>query len=106
MTDSPLLVRRIWQVDNDSFAIAWKDGQVQRFTLKNLQEHCPCALCTEAREQRVASPQPKGSVSCTHVESVGRYALRVQFTTGCSHGIYNFSLLRKLGLPYSETHSL
>ena len=30
------------------------------------------------------------------VQSVGRYALKVDFTTGCSHGIYDYELIRKI----------
>jgi DUF971 family protein len=33
-------------------------------------------------------------VQAIKIEGVGRYALRFQFSSGCSHGIYDFDLLR------------
>lgn len=98
---TPLFVRRIWQVDNDRFAIAWQDGVVQLFHLKTLQELCPCAACTTSREKK-ASSSTSEKVSCSSIQNVGRYALRIHYTTGCAHGIYSFSYLKNLGTSFIE----
>ena len=36
-------------------------------------------------------------VEALQIVNVGRYALKIDFTKGCSRGIYPFSLLRSLG---------
>ena len=35
------------------------------------------------------------NVRATKLWSVGRYALQIAFTSGCSQGIYHFSYLRR-----------
>jgi len=36
-------------------------------------------------------------VKAYRITSVGRYALRIEYTFGCSAGIYDYDLLRVLG---------
>lgn len=80
------------QIDRQSFSISWSDGLVQKYTLENLQAHCPCAACTENRAH-----SPETGLSARSISPVGRYAIRIEFTSGCSHGIYSFDTLRKIG---------
>ncbi|MDP1835593.1 MAG: P-loop NTPase [Chlamydiales bacterium] len=68
--------------------MSWSDGNVQTYRLSDLQQRCPCAGCVEA-----GHPPTDPEVGCTQVTSVGRYALRIQFTSGCSKGIYTFDML-------------
>lgn len=97
MSSSPILVRDIKQKDNHTFSITWSDGIEQSFKLSMLQRVCPCAGCRELKEQTQSSrPTIKEDVRATFVRSVGRYALQIQFTSGCSNGIYSFDMLRQL----------
>lgn len=86
-----ILMKRIEQNDRKTFTITWSDGKMHSFTLDRLQHHCPCAGCQE--KEKIVNRE----VSATRIVSVGRYALKVSFTSGCSAGIYDYSLLRKLG---------
>ncbi|CRX39034.1 DUF971 domain-containing protein [Estrella lausannensis] len=94
-----LFLKKIWQLDNFSFGIEWSDGKSMAYKLDDLQRTCPCALCMEGRSKGGASLP--GEVSATGIESVGRYAIKIRFTRGCSLGIYDFDLLYSLGKEIS-----
>lgn len=93
----PHYICKIWQEDNYSFSIEWNDGQVQTFRLSDLQRSCPCANCTDENTGK-SLVDPKtvdDNVRAVAIRSVGRYGLRIQFTAGCSTGIFSFDRLRE-----------
>lgn len=65
------------------------EGKWHPLLLKELQKQCPCARCE--KEKRVAD-----QVSLLEFSSVGMYAIRITFSSGCSQGIYPFALLKKV----------
>ena len=83
-------ISKVVQKDRQHFSIEWTDGVKIDYNLPFLQEHCPCARCLEHRN---VDP----SVSARKIKSVGRYALQIEFTSGCSKGIYSFEFLRGIG---------
>jgi DUF971 family protein len=89
-------IYNIWQKDRYTFCIEWSDGQLSEYRLSDLQKRCPCAGCSDEQTgQRLASaPQVDDEVRAKRLVNVGRYALRIEFTTGCSSGIYSFDRLR------------
>lgn len=87
-----LAIRKIFQKDPYHFVIEWKDGERGVYHLASLQKACPCARCLEE------GGQADEDVQAVHIKSVGRYALRVQFTSGCNQGIYSYRFLKN----YSE----
>lgn len=94
----PLFVHQIWQKDNYTFSIQWNDGSTQDFRLCDLQRNCPCAHCNdEMTGKRLVDPKnvPQ-DLRAVAIRSMGRYGLRIQFTSGCSMGIYSFDRLRKM----------
>jgi DUF971 family protein len=95
---SPLLIKRIWQKNNHTFCIEWHDHHIGEYRLSDLQKKCPCAACLDATSGKRLNPENtvREDVRAQKVVSVGRYALRIFFTTGCSNGIYDFALLRNL----------
>ncbi len=84
-----IFVQKIHQIDNYSFAIHWMDQTVDQFLLSDLQKHCPCIQCCE--KENVVQKE----VRARQITSVGSYALRIEFTSGCSRGIFTFHFLRK-----------
>lgn len=94
----PLAVRKISQKNNHVFEIEWSDGVVQDFLLSDLQKACPCAQCTDEVSGRslVDPSMISDDVRALFIRSVGRYGLRIQYTSGCSTGIYSFDRLRKM----------
>lgn len=98
MTKQPSLVRKIFQKDNHSFTIEWNDGCTVSYRLSDLQKLCPCAACIdEVTGKRILDINSvKENLKAIRISSVGRYALRIQFSSGCSNGIYDFDFLRKM----------
>lgn len=78
----------IRQAGNHIFTITWNDGLEYSYRLCDLQRRCPCAGCQETVSH------VDEDVQAIRIVSVGRYALRIDFTLGCSAGIYSYDLLR------------
>lgn len=100
MKQPPVFVTSIRQKDNHSFIIEWGDRVSQTYRLSELQRRCPCANCHDPSTGRqIQQPQEQlaDDVRAVRITSVGRYALRIQFTKGCSLGIYSYAMLRELG---------
>ncbi len=92
MNESPLFILSIEQKDNHTFTIQWSDEKTCDYNLKALQTHCPCAKCKETPPKNMENKD----VRAISIKSVGRYALQIKFTFGCSNGIYSYFLLRQL----------
>ena len=92
-----IFLKNIRQKNNHAFAIEWSDGKVFDYELSELQKNCPCALCVDQKDgKRLLDPSSiKSDVRARKIISVGRYALKIQFTSGCSMGIYSFEMLRE-----------
>ena len=58
-------------------------------SLALIQENCPCARCKIKKKCAV-------DVALLEFSRVGRYAVRLTFSSGCSQGIYPLSLLQRL----------
>ncbi len=86
------LVRDIKQEDNFTFAIEWSDGKTCHYRLSDLQKCCPCASCHEIKDKII-----NRDVQAKRIVTIGRYALRIEFTSGCSSGIYGYDMLRSIG---------
>lgn len=94
----PLSIKSIRQKDNLTFVIVWNDGIEQDFRLSELQKNCPCANCVDENtgQRMVDVKSIKEDVRAISIRNVGRYALQIRFTAGCSTGLYSFEYLRQL----------
>lgn len=99
MRHTPIMIKKIEQVDNESFKIEWSDGIAERYRLDVLQRMCPCAQCYDPATGKRLNAREDAShpIRAAKIENVGRYAIRIHFTSGCTKGIYSFSLLRAIG---------
>jgi len=84
-----LKIAKIWQEDPYHFLIQWTDGAMQRYHLGSLQRHCPCQRCREGKKTGEFA-----QIKAKKIVSVGNYALRILFETGCVQGIYTYELLK------------
>ena len=87
--------------------IVWKDGHESKYSFPFLRDACPCALCDDEREKSDRKPGepaklPAGALPMfkekarpSHVEPVGRYALRFNWNDGHDLGIYSWPFLRE-----------
>lgn len=99
MNRFPPSIKNIFQIDHQRFQIDWSDGVLGLYLLSELQKLCSCAGC---RDEVTGQPNPSlyvdEKVSAVSLKSVGRYALKIQFSSGCSAGIYSFEQLHRLAL--------
>ncbi len=72
------------------------------YRLSDVQKICSCALCRDERtgEALVDESQIDPNVCAKKIVNVGRYALKIEFTSGCSKGIYPFE--RLYGMAYDS----
>lgn len=98
MKPPPVFIKKIYQKDNVTFCIEWSDGLASDFRLGALQKRCPCAQCYDPKtgKQLCKEEDLDSHVRALRMTNVGRYALRLQFQSGCSKGIYSFAMLRQL----------
>lgn len=87
-----LSIKKISQGERKQLTIEWNDGQLMNIRLNKLQKQCPCANCKEYKQ-----PDPDENVDALKIYTVGRYALRIDYSSGCSAGIYSFEILRAIG---------
>lgn len=81
---------RILEKDLSSPNLEIKIGQLwSKISLHELQKRCPCARC---KIQKKCDE----NVSLLEFSLVGRYAIKVSFSSGCSRGIYPITLLEEL----------
>jgi len=92
-------------VSDDCLQIDWSNGEIRRYAVGELRDHCPCATC---REKRKAGPPPATSLPIlqpaetqplriVHMEPMGRYAYAIHFSDGHNTGLYTLELLTELG---------
>ena len=91
-------VDKILQKDKHTFTVIWSDHKACDFRLDELQKQCPCAGCRDevTGKSLVDVSLIPQDLRAHNIEPVGKYALRIQFMSGCSKGIYSFDYLRKL----------
>ncbi|MGZ3633044.1 MAG: DUF971 domain-containing protein [Parachlamydiaceae bacterium] len=93
-----LAIQHIKQVDAHRFQIIWNDGREAVYRLNDLQRKCPCAGCVDEAtgERRVLENEVQADVRAKTLQSVGRYGLKIQFTSGCSSGVYDYTMLYEM----------
>ena len=85
--------------------ISWNDGHRSAYSLSDLRQACPCALCRKVGRDQAAKGGPEvslkvfpaaGPATLVKVEQVGRYALKFHWSDGHQAGIYRYEYLRGL----------
>ena len=87
--------------------IDWHGGHRSEYSLAYLRDECPCATCTGAHgtepqksnysaEPKTLFPMYKPTLKMLHVEPIGQYAVRIDWSDGHNTGIYSFDHLRKI----------
>lgn len=86
---------------NDTLAVVWSDGHESYHDCETLRRRCPCATCQgEANVLSPARPAPAAYTAASFVlrgwQSVGGYAIQLQWADGHQTGLYSFDYLRQL----------
>ncbi len=89
---------KIEQRDARTLAILWSDGVESLFDVRALRLACGCANCVDewSGEALLVSDGVPEDVAPIGIESVGRYAIQINWSDGHNTGIYPFERLRKL----------
>lgn len=90
LISSPISIKKMGNKDSYTLTIEWSDGQLNDYKISDIQKNCPCADCADEKKEKLIDPQ----VQINKIEAMGKYALRFQFSSGCSHGLFPFELLR------------
>ena len=84
------MITEIKQPDPYTLELNLRDGKKVLYQISDLQKNCPCARCAKAK--RSVDPE----VSAEDVSFVGRYAIKIKFSSGCSNGIFSLQNLKQL----------
>jgi ATP-binding protein involved in chromosome partitioning len=95
---SLVFIKKIYQTGNTTFEILWSDDRISSFHLSHLQRNCPCVRCRDGKVREEKGSDVERGLRATRIVNVGAYALKIDFTSGCSRGIFTYSFLRKLSL--------
>lgn len=81
-----------------ALAITWSDGVETVLEVRALRLACACAQCVDeaSGEPRLDPASVPEDVHPLRVQSVGRYAIQIDWSDGHSTGIYPFRRLRSL----------
>ena len=82
----------------ESMLLTWSNGSNYELSYRNLLYWCPCAKCSPLRDDEQSSLELTSSIELIsfekpQVEKVGSYALKFDFSNGCSSGIFTFERL-------------
>lgn len=99
MEQSTLAIDEIYQENSDCFSIVWNTKERSYLRAFDIQRSCPCTECRDEKTGKFIKEisEMDKKVKPIKIKSVGNYGLRILFTTGCSKGIYPFTLLKKIG---------
>ncbi len=94
-----LSIKEIWQIDDRTLGITWTDHSSQTFDVVMLRRKCPCAKCIDEHtgEKILKDEDISDELRPVKIDSVGRYALSIEFDDGHNTGIYTFEMLKKIG---------
>lgn len=78
--------------------VTFNDGQSFEFSSEFLRVHSPSAEVRGHEPGQEILQTGKKNVLITHIEPVGRYAVRLNFSDGHNTGLYSWDLLHDFGL--------
>src|SRR5512143_1162954 len=81
-----------------SLAIGWSDGHRRAYDVRALRLARGCAQCVDewTGEDRLDDAAVPLDVAPVRIQSVGRYAIQIDWSDGHTTGIYPFRRLRAL----------
>lgn len=84
------------QLSPTLLGVVWNDGHHSKYNVRNLRLACRCAGCIDewTREKLLKEENVPADVKPKKIESVGRYALKFNWSDGHDSGFYTFEQLR------------
>ena len=99
-----MLPTEINPFDEKNVKISWQNGESYQLPYFELRAQCPCAHCVDEHtgERKLNRNRLQNEVKITHVELVGRYAVKVFFSDQHKTGIYGFDTLLNICKTYGS----
>lgn len=91
-------IKKIYQKDEFSFLVEWYSGTTKTYQLSALQRECPCARCVDEVTNERLKALVNEKVRAHNIRRLGNYALKIDFDSGCSAGIYDYEFLYQRGI--------
>jgi ATP-binding protein involved in chromosome partitioning len=92
------LPSKIEQKDRRTLSIVWADGVETLIDVRALRLACGCANCVDewSGDALLTPDSVPSDIAPVGIQSVGRYAIQIDWSDGHNTGIYPFERLRKL----------
>lgn len=81
-------IDKIINAGNCELVIKWKDGKSQALKADYLESLCPCVDCQGVKKEALVD------VKILSFIVKGRFGVKLEFSQGCSKGIYSFQQIR------------
>ena len=96
---NPAAPQELAVVAGGAVQVKWRDGVEQIIQAHTLRSECPCAGCVDefSGEKLLQPEQIPTDIVVASTASIGRYAVRFDFSDGHNTGIYEFARLRAIG---------
>ncbi|NBX67975.1 MAG: DUF971 domain-containing protein [Proteobacteria bacterium] len=96
MVSLPLAPLSLRQLGPQELGILWNDGHESKYQVRNLRLSCRCANCVDewTREKILKDETVPLDIRPKKMETVGRYALQIDWSDGHNAGIFTFEQLR------------
>jgi DUF971 family protein len=94
----------VQKYSDTEMSIQWDSGEKTIVSFTDLRFHCRCAECVDewTRKRRITRERIRADIKPTAVESVGRYAIQINWNDGHRTGIYPFELLYEIATGKAE----
>ena len=92
----PLAPMNLKQLGPQLLGISWNDGHESQYQVRNIRLSCRCANCVDewTREKILKDESVPMDIKPKKMETVGRYAIQIDWSDGHNTGIYTFEQLR------------
>ncbi len=92
----PLAPTALNQLAPQTLGITWNDGHESKYFVRNIRLSCRCANCIDewTREKILKDETVPQDIRPKKMETVGRYALQINWSDGHNTGIFTFEQLR------------
>ena len=91
--------KKISLANEKTLRIEWESGDISDYPLRTLRKQCPCATCRADQENQGPSYIPlysKDALTIQRIDSLGRYAIQINWRDGHSTGIYSYDFLQAI----------
>lgn len=78
--------------------VSFVDGKVFKFSYEFLRVHSPSAEVSGHSPGQEVLQTGKQDININHIEPVGSYAIRLDFSDGHNSGLYSWDLLYRYGI--------